>query len=363
RRVIVGEGRLLRPRVTFALAGKLLVDPVDVEEFEERKIEDVGPHDGGRAVIAMVVPSAVRGEDEVAALGPATLAFDRRVAAIVGEDRPAGVGRVHVHRRDVARVVDRDGAADRARDLQSSAEPRIDEEELLPVGELDRRGAAALDGFPGDFGEAVEIGADLAPAPMMRRRLHLAGPDSPAGDPPLGVERGLAKPRALRRRVGLGAQPDVVLPSLGVEPLHRLACVGHRSLPRHRGSMVRRAGRGKRAAAISATVAASRRGAPMAATIEERLREVEDRLEIYNLIASHPPSADTGSGDYTRTVWTEDGVFDRGAQFPRPTGRDAIAAGSSNPDHHKALEEGIAHVSGLPYVRVTGDTAFAISYL
>ena len=101
----------------------------------------------------------------------------------------------------------------------------------------------------------------------------------------------------------------------------------------------------------------------MAATIEERLREVEDRLEIYNLIASHPPSADTGSGDYTRTVWTEDGVFDRGAQFPRPTGRDAIAAGSANPEHQKALEEGIAHVSGLPYVRVTGDTAFAISYL
>jgi hypothetical protein len=101
----------------------------------------------------------------------------------------------------------------------------------------------------------------------------------------------------------------------------------------------------------------------MANTLEERLREVEDRLEIYNLIASHPPSADTGSGDYTRRVWTEDGTFDRGAQFPRPTGRDAIAAGSSNPEHHKALEQGIAHVSGLPYVRITGDTAFAVSYL
>jgi hypothetical protein len=98
-------------------------------------------------------------------------------------------------------------------------------------------------------------------------------------------------------------------------------------------------------------------------TLEERLREVEDRLEIYNLIAGHPPSADTGSGDYTRRVWTEDGTFDRGAQFPRPTGRDAIAAGSSNPEHHKALEQGIAHFSGLPYVRVAGDTAFAISYL
>src|SRR5882672_10678311 len=98
-------------------------------------------------------------------------------------------------------------------------------------------------------------------------------------------------------------------------------------------------------------------------TLEQRLRLIEDRFEIYNLIATHPPSADTGAGDYTASVWTEDGVFDRGAEFPRPTGRAAIAGGSANPEHHRAIEEGIAHFAGLPYVRITGDTAFAISYL
>ena len=97
--------------------------------------------------------------------------------------------------------------------------------------------------------------------------------------------------------------------------------------------------------------------------LEQRLRLIEDRLEIYNLIASHPPSADTAAGNYTASVWTEDGMFDRGAEFPRPTGRMAIADGSSNPEHHRAIEQGIAHFAGLPYVRVTGDTAFAISYL
>jgi SnoaL-like domain len=100
-----------------------------------------------------------------------------------------------------------------------------------------------------------------------------------------------------------------------------------------------------------------------ALTLEQRLRLVEDRLEIYNLIASHPPSADTGAADYTASVWTEDGMFDRGAEFARPTGREAIAAGSSNPEHHRAIEQGIAHFAGLPYVRITGDTAVAISYL
>ena len=53
-----------------------------------------------------------------------------------------------------------------------------------------------------------------------------------------------------------------------------------------------------------------------AKTLEQRLRLIEDRfLEPYNLIASHPPSADTGASDYTASVWTEDGVFDRGAEF------------------------------------------------
>jgi SnoaL-like domain len=97
--------------------------------------------------------------------------------------------------------------------------------------------------------------------------------------------------------------------------------------------------------------------------LEQRLRLIEDRFEIYNLIASHPPSADTGVGHYTASVWTEDGVFDRGAEFPQPTGRMAIAAGSSNPEHHRAIEQGIAHFAGLPYVQITGDTALAISYL
>jgi hypothetical protein len=98
-------------------------------------------------------------------------------------------------------------------------------------------------------------------------------------------------------------------------------------------------------------------------TLEERIRLIEDRLAIYNLIASHPPSADTGASEFVASVWTEDGVFDRGAEFPRPTGRAAIAGGSSNPEHHCAIEQGIAHFAGLPYVRVTGDTAVAISYL
>ena len=49
------------------------------------------------------------------------------------------------------------------------------------------------------------------------------------------------------------------------------------------------------------------------ATLEQRIRAIEDRLEIYNLIAGHPPSADTGADYYAEAVYTDDGEFDRGA--------------------------------------------------
>src|SRR2546423_7840251 len=98
-------------------------------------------------------------------------------------------------------------------------------------------------------------------------------------------------------------------------------------------------------------------------TLEERVRLIEDRFAIYDLIARHPPSADTGAGEFVASVWAEDGVFDRGAEFPRPSGRAAIAAGSANPEHHRAIEEGIAHFPGVPFLRVDGGTAVAISYL
>ena len=83
-------------------------------------------------------------------------------------------------------------------------------------------------------------------------------------------------------------------------------------------------------------------------SIEERLRTIEDRLEIYNVIASHPPSADTGGSDHISASWVDDGVFDRGEDATR--GRSAIAGG-------------IAHFTGLPHVAISGDTAIVTSYL
>jgi hypothetical protein len=97
-------------------------------------------------------------------------------------------------------------------------------------------------------------------------------------------------------------------------------------------------------------------------TIEDRLRAVEDRLEIYNLIASHPPAADTGADYYTRTSYVEDGVIDLGGG-KGATGSEAIAAIQATPGHKAAIAGGLAHFAGLPRIDLDGDTAVATSYL
>jgi hypothetical protein len=98
-------------------------------------------------------------------------------------------------------------------------------------------------------------------------------------------------------------------------------------------------------------------------TLEQRVRAIEDRLEIYNLIAGHPPSADTGADYYTEAVYAEDGEFDRGVNLSGAVGNKAIAAIVRTPAHQDAIAGGLAHFTGLPYVMLNGDDAVVISYL
>ena len=99
----------------------------------------------------------------------------------------------------------------------------------------------------------------------------------------------------------------------------------------------------------------------MSATMEDRLRAVEDRLAIYHLIASHPPAADTGNDVYYRNAFADDAVIDLGTKTA--TGNTAIAAVVKTSEHQGAIAEGLCHFAGLPRVELDGDTAVAISYL
>ena len=99
-----------------------------------------------------------------------------------------------------------------------------------------------------------------------------------------------------------------------------------------------------------------------ARTIEERLRSIEDRLDILNLIASHPPSADSGADYFTRQVFTDDGVIDLGGG-KTASGNEEVAAMVKTPGHQAAIAGGLAHFCGLPRIDIDGDSATVTSYL
>jgi hypothetical protein len=98
-------------------------------------------------------------------------------------------------------------------------------------------------------------------------------------------------------------------------------------------------------------------------TLELRLRAIEDRLEIYNLIAGHPPSADTGAAQYAEGVFTEDAVFDRGPGLSGAVGNTAIGANLRSAGHQAAIAGGLAHFTSLPHITINDDTAVVVSYL
>ena len=77
----------------------------------------------------------------------------------------------------------------------------------------------------------MQVGAEFAPAPHVRQGLHLGDGHAPRRELPAPFATGLAEPGPLRRRIRLGANPDVVLSGFDVDGFHHLArLVGQRTL-------------------------------------------------------------------------------------------------------------------------------------
>jgi hypothetical protein len=104
-------------------------------------------------------------------------------------------------------------------------------------------------------------------------------------------------------------------------------------------------------------------GSDMGTDLEQRLTTIEDRFAIYNLIATHPLSADTGAQELIEAIYAEDATFDRGVGLSGAQGRDGMLGMVSSEGHRAAIAGGLAHVGNLPLVELAGDTATAISYI
>ena len=89
--------------------------------------------------------------------------------------------------------------------------------------------------------------------------------------------------------------------------------------------------------------------------LEQRLRTVEDELEITRTIVEYGLAVDSGEAEATGQLYTEDAVFDvDGTNVMR--GRAAVEAMVLGPGHQSLLPK-CAHTIGPVVVHVAGDTA------
>lgn len=92
--------------------------------------------------------------------------------------------------------------------------------------------------------------------------------------------------------------------------------------------------------------------------VAERLRVLEDREAIRDLIARYGPLADSGDAEAVATLFTEDGIYAVGG-MGEAQGRAAIAALISGPVHQLLMADGCAHVLTSPAIDLDGDRAAA----
>jgi ketosteroid isomerase-like protein len=97
------------------------------------------------------------------------------------------------------------------------------------------------------------------------------------------------------------------------------------------------------------------------ASIEERLRAVEDRLEIFNVISAYGPAVDGCNLDAMGQVYAEGGVYDV-RDFRYMEGLSEIRDMMNGKGHRMLTGSGAAHVGTLPHVELDGDRAIATNY-
>ncbi|MCH6231650.1 nuclear transport factor 2 family protein [Microbacterium sp. CFH 31415] len=95
------------------------------------------------------------------------------------------------------------------------------------------------------------------------------------------------------------------------------------------------------------------------ADLEARLRAVEDRLAIIDLVSRYGPAVDSLDGQSLAELWAEDGAY----AFDSVTleGQE-VAQLVDLPGHRAYVEAGCGHILTSPRVEIDGDSAVAVNH-
>ena len=93
--------------------------------------------------------------------------------------------------------------------------------------------------------------------------------------------------------------------------------------------------------------------------IEARIRLLEDRAEIFQLMAAYGPS-DAMDAETLGALWTDDANYKSSGHVL--AGREGIVGPLESPIHRDFVATGSAHVISLPRLEIDGDGAMATGH-
>ena len=96
----------------------------------------------------------------------------------------------------------------------------------------------------------------------------------------------------------------------------------------------------------------------MTKSVEDRLRILEDRQAIYQVVCGYGYAVDGLNAAAVGACYTDDGIYAVG-DIGKMEGRATIEAITRDPGHLAYVAAGCAHISTLPYVLIDGDRAVA----
>lgn len=96
------------------------------------------------------------------------------------------------------------------------------------------------------------------------------------------------------------------------------------------------------------------------AELQGRLRALEDKTAITQLIAAYGPAVDSGDAAAAAALWDDGGWYETD---PMPlVGPEAIAEMVNGPLHQGIIGGGAGHVLGPVAIAIDGDSAVAVGY-